>query len=101
MDNSRFKKYREKIKEQEGLTDTEFNKKYQINTARNRGLTTTEYNRLCEANKASKLGITVKQLRHFTYISKRDKIPLYDALHLDPEEYYRRLKWYIKEVRQR
>lgn len=92
MTDNRFNKYRKKIKEQEGLTDTEFNKKYQIRTASNRGMTTIEYNRYCEERRARRLGISLKELRRASYISKRDKIPLYEVLHLDPEEYYRKLK---------
>ena len=89
---NRFNKYREKIKEQEGLTDTEFNKKYQIRTANNRGMTPTEYNRYCEERKARRLGVTVEELRHCTYVSKRDKTPLYEVLGLTPENYYSKLK---------
>lgn len=85
-------KYREKIKEEEGLTDTEFNYVYREKTAANKGMTVSEYNKYLEERKAERLGITVKELRHYTYISKKTGDPLYECLNMSSEEYYKRLK---------
>lgn len=85
-------KYREKIKEEEGIDDTDFNYKYREKTASNRGMTTTEYNSYLESNKAKKLGISIQKLRHLTYIAKKNHTSLCEELGMNPSEYYKRLK---------
>lgn len=85
-------KYREKIKEEEGIDDTEFNFKFREKTANNKGMTTTEYNRYLEERKAEKLGLSVKELRHFTYLAKKNNSYLYEELGISPKIYYAKLK---------
>ena len=85
-------KYRERIKEEEGLTDSEFNYEFREKTAANKGMTTTEYNRYLEERKAERLGLSLKELRHFTYLSKKHGFQLYEELGIPLEEYRRRLK---------
>lgn len=87
-----LEKYREKIKEEEGFTDSEFNYEFRERTAANKGMTTTEYNSYLEERKAERLGLTVKELRHFTYLSKKTGDPLYEVLNMNPQEYYKKLK---------
>lgn len=90
--DERSKRYRERIKNEENLTDTEYNDKYRYNTAFNKGMTVTDYNRYLEEQKAKKLNLTVKELRNYTYIAKRDKRKLFEVLNIEEEEYKRMLK---------
>lgn len=90
--DERSKRYRERIKEEENLTDSEYNSKYRYNTAFNRGMTVTDYNRYLEEQKAKKLNLTVKELRNYTYIAKRDKRKLFEVLNIEEEVYKRMLK---------
>ena len=85
-------RYREKIKEEEGLNNTEFNYEFRERTASNKGMTVPEYNRYLEERKAFKLGISVKDLRHFTYLAKKNKNQLYEELGMLKEDYYKKLK---------
>ena len=85
-------KYKERIKGEEGLSDSEFNLKYREKTAFNKGMTTTEYNNYLEERKAQKLGLTVKELRHFTYLSKKNHSALYEELGMPAATYYEKLK---------
>ena len=85
-------RYREKIKEEFGFSDTDFNFEFRERTASNKGMTVSEYNTYLEERKASKLGLTVKELRHFTYLAKKNKNQLYEELGMQKEEYYIRLK---------
>ena len=85
-------KYKERVKEEEGFTDTEFNYEFRERTAANRGMTTTEYNKYLEERKARRLGLSVKELRHYTYLSKKTGDPLYEQLNMSADEYYKKLK---------
>lgn len=85
-------KYRERIKEENGFDDTDFNYEFRERTAKNKGMTTTEYNAYLEERKAAKLGLTVKELRHYTYLSKKNNESLYESIGMNKEEYYKRLK---------
>lgn len=84
--------YKEKIKNEKELSDSEYNYYYREQTAKKRGMTTSEYNSYLEERRARRLGITVKELRHFTYISKKTKTPLYECIGISEEEYKQKLK---------
>ena len=85
-------KYRERVKGERGLTDTEFNYEYRERTASNKGMTQTEYNNYLEKRKAERLDLTVKELRHYTYLAKKNKSQLYEELGMPPDIYYTKLK---------
>lgn len=85
-------KYREKIKNEENLDDTDFNFKFREKTAANKGMSTSEYNSYLEETKARKLNISVQKLRHYTYIAKKNKTKLYEELGMPPDLYYSMLK---------
>ena len=84
--------YQEKIKSQKNFSDSDYNYYYREQTAKKRGMTTSEYNSYLEERKARRLGVTIKELRHFTYISKKTKTPLYECIGMSAEEYYKKLK---------
>ena len=86
------KKYKERIKEENGFDDTSFNYEYRERTAANRGMTTSEYNAYLEERKARRLGLSVQELRHYTYLSKKNNESLYESIGMNKDEYYKRLK---------
>lgn len=87
-----LEKYRDRIKNENGFSDTDFNFEFRERTAANRGMTTSEYNRYLEERKARRLGLSLKELRHYTYVSKKTGDPLYMCLGMSSDEYYKRLK---------
>ena len=87
-----LERYRDRIKEENGFSDSDFNYEFRERTAANRGMSTSEYNKYLEERKARRLGLSLKELRHCTYISKKTGDPLYMCIGMKPEEYYERLK---------
>ena len=86
-------KYQQKIMEEQNFsTNTEYNSYFRQKTAANKNMSPTEYNRYLEQRKADKLGLSLRELRHFTYISKKTKTPLYECIGMTSEEYYEKLK---------
>ena len=85
------KKYREKVKEELSLDDTEFNAEFRERTANNKGMTVQEYNRYLERERARKLGITVEELRHAIYMAKKNCWYLHEELGMTYDEYKAKL----------
>lgn len=85
-------RWNKKKAEEFGVTQTELQQYLAGKVYKKLGMSASEYNAYREEQRALKLGLTLEEYRHYCYLSKKNKTPLFEVLGFTKEEYERRLK---------